>query len=264
MIRGAGTAAVVIAKDSPFVHIKLPSGEVKKLNEDCFATVGMLGNIPHKDEILGKAGRKRLMGIRPTVRGTAQNPRSHPHGGGEGRVGEKACIRKPVGKARRGANGHASRPNGAISSSLHQGTNNYGSNSIFQKLHISPKKLRFILPEIKKMTPAQSLDHLFYSPRKGSRIFYKAVKSAIDNAKYTLKVSEDLLKFKVFTVEQGNVLKRFRPGGRGTAKPYKKRFSHVKIVLEATVKPGAKAKAAKAESETGKSCREKDTCNRKK
>ncbi len=102
MIRGAGTAAVVIAKDSPFVHIKLPSGEVKKFNEGCFATVGMLGNIPHKDEIIGKAGRKRLMGVRPTVRGTAQNPRSHPHGGGEGRVGEGMHPKTPWGKPARG------------------------------------------------------------------------------------------------------------------------------------------------------------------
>lgn len=133
----------------------------------------------------------------------------------------------------------------------------------FKNLHISPKKLRFILPEIKKMTPAQSLDHLYYSPRKGARIFYKAVKSAIDNAKYTLKVSEDLLKFKVFTVEQGNVLKRFRPGGRGTAKPYKKRFSHVKIVLEAAVKPGVKAKAANPDAKPSKAA-EKKTAAREK
>ncbi|OGK62190.1 hypothetical protein A2334_05040 [Candidatus Roizmanbacteria bacterium RIFOXYB2_FULL_38_10] len=102
-----------------------------------------------------------------------------------------------------------------------------------KNVHITPKKLRYLLPEIKKMTPSQSLHHLFYSPKKGARVFHKAIKSAIDNAKYTLKVSEDLLKFKLFIVEQGNVLKRFRPGGRGTAKPYKKRYSHIKIVLEA-------------------------------
>lgn len=102
LIRGAGTTAVVIAKESPFVNIKLASGEVKKFNENCFATVGMLGNIPHKDEILGKAGRKRLMGIRPTVRGTAQNPRSHPHGGGEGRSGEGMHPKTPWGKPARG------------------------------------------------------------------------------------------------------------------------------------------------------------------
>jgi len=102
MIRGAGTAASVIAKESPFVHIKLPSGEVKRFSENCFATVGVLGNIPFKDRILGKAGRSRLMGIRPTVRGTAQNPRSHPHGGGEGRVGEGMHPKTPWGKSARG------------------------------------------------------------------------------------------------------------------------------------------------------------------
>jgi len=100
-----------------------------------------------------------------------------------------------------------------------------------KNLHISAKKLRFILDDIKKMTPVQSLDHLYYSPKKSARVFYKAVKSAIDNAKYTLKIDENLLKFKLFTVEQGNALKRFRPGGRGTAKPYKKRYAHIKIVL---------------------------------
>lgn len=102
MIRGAGTAAVVIAKESPYVNIKLPSGEVKRFHEECYATVGVLGNIPHKDEILGKAGRARLMGIRPTVRGTAQDPRSHPHGGGEGRVGEGMHPKTPWGKPARG------------------------------------------------------------------------------------------------------------------------------------------------------------------
>jgi len=108
----------------------------------------------------------------------------------------------------------------------------------FKNLHISAKKLRFILPEIKKMSPSESLIRLFYSPKKGARVFYKAIKSAIDNAKYTLKVSDDLLEFKLFTVEQGNALKRFRPGGRGTAKPYKKKYSHIKIVL--TVKQAKK------------------------
>lgn len=109
----------------------------------------------------------------------------------------------------------------------------------FKNLHISAKKLRFILPEIKKMTPSESLTRLFYSPKKGARVFYKAIKSAIDNAKYALKVSDDLLEFKLFTVEQGNALKRFRPGGRGTAKPYKKKYSHIKIVL--TVKQAKKS-----------------------
>lgn len=102
MMRGAGTYAMVVAKESPYVHLKLPSGEVRKFFENCWATVGQVGNITHKDEIIGKAGRKILMGIRPTVRGTAQNPRSHPHGGGEGRSGEGMHPKTPWGKPARG------------------------------------------------------------------------------------------------------------------------------------------------------------------
>ncbi len=102
MIRGAGTASVVLAKEEQFVHLKLPSGEVRKFLRDCAATIGRIGNIEHKDEIIGKAGRKILMGISPTVRGTAQNPRSHPHGGGEGRSGEGMHPKTPWGKPARG------------------------------------------------------------------------------------------------------------------------------------------------------------------
>ncbi len=85
--RGAGTGAVVQAKEGNFVHVKMPSGEIRKIRGECMATVGMLSNVDWKNEVFGSAGRKRHMGIRPTVRGVAQNPRSHPHGGGEGRSG---------------------------------------------------------------------------------------------------------------------------------------------------------------------------------
>ncbi|MBI2051519.1 50S ribosomal protein L2 [Candidatus Roizmanbacteria bacterium] len=102
IVRGAGTFATVIAKEDKYVHLKLPSGEVRKFLRDCYATVGTVGNVAHKEEIIGKAGRKILMGIRPTVRGTAQNPRSHPHGGGEGRVGEGMHPKTPWGKPARG------------------------------------------------------------------------------------------------------------------------------------------------------------------
>lgn len=102
IIRGAGTAASVLAKDEKYVHLKLPSGEVRKFLQDCYATVGLLGNVGHKEENLGKAGRKILMGIRPTVRGTAQNPRSHPHGGGEGKSGEGMHPKTPWGKSAKG------------------------------------------------------------------------------------------------------------------------------------------------------------------
>ncbi|MEK7633295.1 MAG: 50S ribosomal protein L2 [Patescibacteria group bacterium] len=102
MIKSAGTAALVIAKEEKYTQLKLPSGEVRRFFNDCWATVGQLGNIKFKDEIIGSAGRKRLMGIRPTVRGTAQNPRSHPHGGGEGRSGEGMHPKTPWGKSARG------------------------------------------------------------------------------------------------------------------------------------------------------------------
>lgn len=85
LARGAGSAAIIQAREDGFVHLKLPSGEIRRVLEQNFATVGQVGNIDWKNEVFGKAGRKRRMGIRPTVRGVAQNPRSHPHGGGEGR-----------------------------------------------------------------------------------------------------------------------------------------------------------------------------------
>jgi large subunit ribosomal protein L2 len=102
MMRGAGSYAMVVAKEDKYVHLKLPSGEVRKFFSDCYATIGQIGNIEHKEEVIGKAGRKILMGIRPTVRGTAQNPRSHPHGGGEGRSGEGMHPKTPWGKPARG------------------------------------------------------------------------------------------------------------------------------------------------------------------
>lgn len=87
MVRGAGTSATIQSKDGEMVVIQLPSKEQRLLKASCFATIGQVGNQDWKNRKLGKAGRKRLMGIRPTVRGTAQHPGSHPHGGGEGRTG---------------------------------------------------------------------------------------------------------------------------------------------------------------------------------
>lgn len=102
MVRGAGTFATVVAKEDKYVQVKLGSGEVRRFPKECWATIGRVGNIEHKDEIIGSAGRKRLMGIRPTVRGTAQNPRSHPHGGGEGRSGQGMHPKTPWGKSAHG------------------------------------------------------------------------------------------------------------------------------------------------------------------
>ncbi len=87
LVRSAGTAAFVQSRENGFVTIKLPSGEVRLIKEDCFATIGTVSNLDHKNRKIGKAGRRRHMGWRPTVRGVAQHPDSHPHGGGEGRSG---------------------------------------------------------------------------------------------------------------------------------------------------------------------------------
>lgn len=87
VVRGAGTAAYVQSKEGDNVIVQLPSKELRLISADCFATIGQVGNQDWKNRKIGKAGRKRLMGIRPCVRGTAQHPDSHPHGGGEGRSG---------------------------------------------------------------------------------------------------------------------------------------------------------------------------------
>jgi large subunit ribosomal protein L2 len=85
MVRSAGAAAQLLAKEGDYAQVRLPSGEVRLVRQACYATIGQVGNVDHGNVKLGKAGRKRHMGIRPTVRGSAMTPRDHPHGGGEGR-----------------------------------------------------------------------------------------------------------------------------------------------------------------------------------
>jgi large subunit ribosomal protein L2 len=85
IIRAAGTSAQIVAKEGNFVTLKMPSNEVRMVHSRCYATVGEVGNAEHKNLVLGKAGRKRWLGMRPTVRGVVMNPCDHPHGGGEGR-----------------------------------------------------------------------------------------------------------------------------------------------------------------------------------
>ena len=85
MARSAGTGALIAAKEGDYVTIKLPSGEARMVLKKCFATIGTVGNEDHMNTVMGKAGRKRWKGIRPTVRGMAMNPVDHPHGGGEGK-----------------------------------------------------------------------------------------------------------------------------------------------------------------------------------
>ncbi|HZD58791.1 MAG TPA: 50S ribosomal protein L2 [Anaerolineales bacterium] len=85
LVRAAGGAAQILAKEGDYAQVRLPSGEVRLVRQACYATIGQVGNLDNSNIKLGKAGRKRHMGIRPTVRGSAMSPRDHPHGGGEGR-----------------------------------------------------------------------------------------------------------------------------------------------------------------------------------
>lgn len=85
MVRSAGGSAQLLAKEGDFAQIRMPSGEVRLIRQTCYATIGQIGNLDHGNVKYGKAGRKRHLGIRPTVRGSAMTPRDHPHGGGEGR-----------------------------------------------------------------------------------------------------------------------------------------------------------------------------------
>jgi large subunit ribosomal protein L2 len=107
MVKSAGSAAVIQGKEEGHVLVKLPSGEIRRIKNECYATIGQVGNAGIGSERIDRAGRKRRMGVRPTVRGTAQHPGSHPHGGGEGRSGvgmkyPKTPYGKPaVGKTRK-------------------------------------------------------------------------------------------------------------------------------------------------------------------
>jgi large subunit ribosomal protein L2 len=86
LVRSAGTSAQLVAKEGKYAHVRLPSGEVRLIHQQCMATIGQVGNTDHGNISLGKAGRKRHRGWRPAVRGSAMSPRDHPHGGGEGRA----------------------------------------------------------------------------------------------------------------------------------------------------------------------------------
>ncbi len=103
LVRSAGTSAIVVAQDGTHTHLKMPSTEVRKLNSAAWATIGVVSNEEHQLITIGKAGRSRWLGIRPTVRGTVMNPVDHPHGGGEGKQGRghrraRSIFGKPTGK----------------------------------------------------------------------------------------------------------------------------------------------------------------------
>jgi large subunit ribosomal protein L2 len=106
LARSAGTYAEVIARDGGYVNLKMPSSEVRKVREECIASVGEVSNAEHRQMVIGKAGRARKMGIRPTVRGSVMNPVDHPYGGGEGKGGRghrraRTAQGKPTGKGQK-------------------------------------------------------------------------------------------------------------------------------------------------------------------
>lgn len=101
LVRSAGSAAQLLAKEGDYAQVRMPSGEVRLVRQVCYATIGQVGNVDHSNVKLGKAGRKRHLGVRPAVRGSAMTPRDHPHGGGEGRqpigmAGPKTPWGKPT------------------------------------------------------------------------------------------------------------------------------------------------------------------------
>lgn len=102
LVRSAGASAQVVAKEDEYAQVRLPSGEVRRLHVTCMATVGQVGNLDHENISIGKAGRKRWMGIRPTVRGVAMNPVDHPLGGGEGKTSGGRHPVTPWGQPTRG------------------------------------------------------------------------------------------------------------------------------------------------------------------
>ncbi len=110
LVRSAGTSAQLMAKEGKYANIRMPSGEMRLLLQDCRATIGQVGNVEHENITIGKAGRKRWMGIRPTVRGVVMNPVDHPHGGGEGRspIGRNPVT--PWGKPALGARTRKKKP----------------------------------------------------------------------------------------------------------------------------------------------------------
>lgn len=98
LVRSAGTAAQLLAKEGAFAHVRMPSGEVRLVDVRCSATVGQVGNVDHENQNIGKAGKSRWRGFRPAVRGMTMNPFDHPHGGGEGRSGAGGNPQTPWGK----------------------------------------------------------------------------------------------------------------------------------------------------------------------
>ncbi|WP_372797691.1 50S ribosomal protein L2 [Pontiella sp.] len=102
LVRSAGTSAQLMSREDEWANVKMPSGEIRMIRTNCYATVGRVGNVEHNNIVMGKAGRKRWLGIRPTVRGVAMNPVDHPMGGGEGRTSGGGHPKSPWGLLAKG------------------------------------------------------------------------------------------------------------------------------------------------------------------
>ncbi len=100
-----------------------------------------------------------------------------------------------------------------------------------KNVKITPKKLRFLVSDLKKQSPSQAMHTLYYTPKKGADFLRKAIGSALSNAKNTMNIDESLLQFKSVIVEEGIRLKRYRAGSKGMAKPFRRKYSHIKIIL---------------------------------
>ena len=114
IVRSAGTAAQLLAKEGDLAQVRLPSGEVRRVPIKCMATIGQVGNLDHENQNLGKAGRARHMGQRPEVRGVVMNPRDHPHGGGEGKSPTGMPPKTPWGKPAMGYRTRRSKTTGRL------------------------------------------------------------------------------------------------------------------------------------------------------
>lgn len=120
------------------------------------------------------------------------------------------------------------------------------SRTYIKYIRVSPKKLRFILDDVRKMKPVTALSYLLYSPKRSSKVLYKVIKSAIASATASLKTDDSVLQFKTLAVSEGPVLKRMRPGGRGMAKLYQKKSSQILVVLDIEKKPSEKKQSLPA------------------
>ena len=120
IVRSAGTAAQLLAKEGEFAQVRLPSGEVRRISVRCMATVGQVGNLDHENQSIGKAGRARHMGQRPEVRGVAMTPRDHPHGGGEGKSPTGMPPKTPWGQPAMGYRTRRRKTGGVIVRSRHR------------------------------------------------------------------------------------------------------------------------------------------------